>query len=381
MSSYRLFILALGGFVIGTDLFVIAGILPVIVEDLHISVSDAGFLVTVFALTYAISSPILASISANFNRRNILVASLMAFTLANVLAALSSTFVMLIITRIIAALAASLYSPLSSAIAVSLVSPEKRGRALAIVLGGLTVAIVLGVPLGTLVGTAYGWRATFWLIAVIGGLATVSIMMFIPSTPNSNSIGLYDRIALLVKPKIFFAILPTILWTVGGFTIYTYIAEILRFIAHLDANTIAAILLLFGAASVAGNYLGGYMADLFGPLTTISIGLGVLVLDFFLLPWSSTIIVGACIIVGVWGIAGWMINPPQQHRLVGLAPDMPGIILSLNGSAIYLGIGIGAALGAWIISIASVSVLPYIGSLCEILALGFFWVSIRFIKK
>lgn len=372
----RILALTLGTFAIGTDLFVIAGILPVIAKDMAVSVSTAGLLVTMFSITYALGAPFLAAITAALPRHQLLIVALAIFTLANGLAALSPNLGWLMIARIVAALAAAVFTPNASAIAASLASPEQRGRVLALVMTGLTLAIVLGLPMGTWIGSVFGWRATFWLVAGMGTLSIIGILLLVPSIPNPASVDWRDRVSLLRRPQIVAALVLTTLWTTGGFAVFTYIASVLHHVTHLDEIGISSLLFIFGLASVVGNYLGGYGADRWGPVLTISIGLGVLAADLFFLPWSATTALGAFFVMGIWGIAGWMLTPAQQHRLLALAPNVPGIILSLNGSAIYLGIGLGAFIGGWLLLFAPLSMLGWVGSGCQILALCLLWVSI-----
>lgn len=371
----RVIVLSLGTFAIGTDGFVIAGILPALAGDLAVPMSTAGTLVTAFAITYAISSPLLAAATSTLARHRLLVASLALFAAANAAAALAPSLGWLFLARGIAALAAALYTPTASTAAALLAPPEQRGRALALVMAGLTAATVLGVPLGTWIGTAFGWRATFWLVTGIGVMAAIGVLWYVPRIPNPPAVGWRDRLAVLRQPPIAVALTLTILWTIGGFTVYTFIASVLHDVTHLDGTATSGMLLLLGLASVLGNQLGGHGADRWGPVRTIAMGLGVLALVLLSLSWTATTPLGASVAIGVWGIAAWMVTPAQQHRLLALAPGLPGVILSLNGSAIYLGIGSGAALGGWVLQAAPPAMLGWVGGACELLALGLLWLS------
>lgn len=365
----HLWVLALGSFALGTDVFVIAGILPEIGSDMAVSLNAVGWLVSAFAFTYAVASPALAVLTGNIERRNLLLGSFVLFCAANIISAIAQTYEVLLVSRILAALGSALYMPTAAAIAVSLAPEDKRGRALALVTAGMTVAIVLGVPLGTWIGGYAGWRATFWFVALLGIAALVGIRFWIPHVASAKPVGWSARMSLLKQPPVFIALALTVLWTAGGFTVYSYLSPLLTQLAHLTHAEIGWMLLLFGAAGVAGNFIGGYGADRWGATTTIAIALVILACIFATFAWSAAHTATIVLAVALWGIAGWMLTPPQQHRLVGLAPQIPGAILALNGSAIYLGIGMGTSIGGIIVQQAPIQSLGWIGAAFEGLAL------------
>src|SRR5215472_2689518 len=199
---FRILILALGTFAIGTDGFVIAGILPSIAHDLGMSIALAGLLVTAFSLAYALGSPVLATLTGHIARRRLLLLTLISFVLANVLAAVAASFAVLLMARVLAALSASLYTPSASAVAAVLAPKEKRGRALSLVTAGLTITTVAGVPLGILIGTQLNWRATFVLVALLGVIAFVGVLALFPPVASQGTVSLRTRLALLRRPVI-----------------------------------------------------------------------------------------------------------------------------------------------------------------------------------
>lgn len=365
----RMWVLAVGAFALGTDLFVIAGILPEVAGEMKVPVGAAGWLVSAFAFTYALASPALAVLTGNIPRRSLLLASLGVFCAANVISALSQGYALLLLSRVLAALGAALYMPTASSIAASLAPPEKRGRALSMVTAGLTVAIVLGVPLGIWIAEYAGWRATFWFVAVLAAGAMGGIRMWIPEVPALPPIGWGARMVLLKQPRIAVALAMNVLWTAGAFTVYPYLSTMLSLETHLSLAQTGWILLLFGVASVAGNFVGGHGADRHGATPTITVALVFMVATLSTLPWSATNLLTIMLSVAVWGVAGWMLTPPQQHRLIAYAPQIPAAILGLNGSAIYLGMGIGASVGGEIIGKAGFSALGWSGGLFELVAL------------
>lgn len=378
---FRILILALGTFAIGTDGFVIAGILPNIAHDLNISLGFAGLFVTAFSLAYALGAPVLAALTGNLARRRVLLLALIVFVLANGLAAGATHFIVLFLARVLAALGAALYTPNALAIATTLAPQEKRGRALSLVMAGLTVATVAGVPLGILISAQWSWRMTFLLVALSGVVAIVGVLLLFPSVANPAAISLRARLALLRQPVLALALVNILIWTMGGFTVYTYLSPFLQQLTHLQGANISILFLVFGIASVIGNVLGGYGADHWGTSRTLTIGLLATMVALFALSLVSGSLWGVACMVGIWGVAGWSLMPSQQHRLITLAPAAVNIVLSLNNSALYLGIAAGAALGGLVVSDLSLTALGWVGSALELLALLVLGLSALLLRK
>jgi DHA1 family inner membrane transport protein len=365
---FRMLVLALGTFAIGTDGFVIAGILPNIAHDLSISLAFAGLFVTAFSLAYALGAPVLAALTGALARRRLLLLALVGFVLANALAVVATHFTVLLIARILAALSAALYTPGALAVAAALAPENKRGQALSLIMAGLTIATVVGVPLGILISSQWGWRMTFVFVALLGAIAFVGVLVLFPSVANPAAVNLRTRLAPLRQPAIVLTLINALVWTMGAFTIYTYLSPFLQRLTHLQGAGISAMFLLFGIASVLGNALGGYGADHWGAVRTLTFGLLGVAAALFALPLVSASWWGVACAVGLWGIAGWLLTPPQQHRLITLAPSSINVILSLNSSALYLGIAAGAALGGLVMQDLSLLALGWVGGSLELLA-------------
>ena len=266
------FWLTVAAFAIGTEGFVIARLLPVIAPDLQISVPASGQLVTVYALTYAVGSPILAVIFNNFDRKNVLTLALCSFIAGNLLAVAAANFPTLLASRMLMALGAGLCMPMAVGIATALASPERRGRAIALVVSGLTVATVVGVPLGSLIGNQFGWRATFALVAVLGAIALAGLLFGLPRGLPRTTATLGQRLAVARHGAVLTALATTMLWAIGGFRVFTYLSVPLRNLG-VDASGISFALLVFGVAAAIGNMLGGTLADRLGPLPTAALAL------------------------------------------------------------------------------------------------------------
>lgn len=361
------FWLALAAFAIGTEGFVIAGLLPAIATDLSISVSAAGQLVTAYALTYAVGSPILAVTLNNIDRRTVLALALSTFIAGNLAAMVASNYALLLASRMLMALGSGLCMPTALAVSVAVASPERRGRAVALVTSGLTVATVIGVPLGNLVGSLLGWRATFAMVALIGAVALAGLLLGLPRGLPRNTASLSERLAVARHRNVLIALLITTLWALGGFTVFTYFAVPLRGLGF-NASQISLALLVFGGAAAIGNMLGGVLSDRLGTLTTAALGLTGMASALFLHSLVLKFLPGQAhyAILGpifLQGISGWAFYPAQVASIIRIDPQASMVALSLNASAMYLGFAIGGALGGAVLAAWSPADLGWIGGL------------------
>ncbi|MFF4220755.1 MFS transporter [Streptomyces nondiastaticus] len=347
----RLLLLALGTFAVGTDTMVMAGILGRISGDLGVSVPAAGQLVTVFALSYALLAPVLAAVTARWPRRRLLLAALTVFTAANALSALAPDYPTLLATRVLAAAGAALYTPTASAAATALVPPERRGRAIATVLGGMTVATALGVPLGTYVGRA-DWRLTMWLVTTLGAVALLGLAAFLRELPPpAPSVGLRERLTPLRDGRVLGAVATTFTFFLAFQSVYIFLGTAVRPATGGDADRLSAVLLVTGVASVAGSWLGGRAVDRWGVRKVLLTGSVIAVACFAALPWLGRTMPGALFYALLVPLAGWSISVAQPHRLASLNPGNAPLLLSLNSSALYLGMAAGGTAGSLAITL------------------------------
>jgi len=370
--------MALGTFAIGTEGFMIAPLLPSLAGDLAVSVAAAGQLVTVFALTYAVSSPILTALTGSLNRRRLLVFSMISFALANVVAFAAKDYWALMTARVLLAVAAGLYVPNANALAGALVRPERRGAALAIVSGGTTVAVALGVPLGAMLGAKFGWRAMFAGVGVLALIATFGLLAGLARDVGSHLpvVGLRERLGVIRRPRVATTLLVTTLWATGAYTVYTYIASFLYVTAGIEGSYLSAVLFVWGLSAATGIFVGGTLTDKHGARPVITLGLLFLALAFASLSLSATLLskavaVGPVLLaVVVWGVSAWAFFPAQQTRLIDIAGiKVAPIVLSLNASFMFLGFSLGAALGSVTLTYAAPSALGWVGSLCILASL------------
>lgn len=387
MKLLKLAPLAIGTFAIGTDLFMITGILPLIGKGLDVSLAATGALVTVFAVVSAVSAPILATLVGHRDRRLIAMVSMALFAFANLFGAISINYGLLLLSRIMAAGSAALYTPAATTLAVSKVAPEHRGKAISIVTGGLTVSLIMGVPIGTLIGHLWGWRATYIFVALIALVALGGVALWFPRTAGSLGPSLRERLAPLAQPILAVTLAQTMIVIAGTFVVYTYLGTfIARYITSIPTE-IALLLLIYGTGAILGNFGGGRIIDQLGPnrvaiiaVTGMAVILGLLSVigvTAHQLGDSVSILFGAALLA--WATIGWAFSPAQYARLARTLDNQQQmqIAFALNGSALQLGTGIGALFGQWLVSKGLLADIGWGGSIFELLGLGLFVVGLR----
>mgnify|MGYP001298839037 FL=1 len=376
----RIFWLALGSFAIGTEGFMIGGLLPTLAAALGVSTALAGQLVTVFSLVYAVSSPVLTTLTGKMERRKLLFGSLLLIAAGNLLCGFVSSYGLMLAGRIVAALGAGLFSPGAVAVASALAAPEKRGRALAIVVAGPTVSLILGVPFGTWVALTFDWRATFWIVGGVTLVAALAIRLLFPLVAPAGAVGMRERLSYLARPELLSALLTTLAWATGIFALFTYVSELFAGYGA-GGRMISVVLCLSGIASFIGVRTGGLAADRIGPNRAIPLALALLTAALCLLSALNGfagrpgILAAAIAAMGLYGFSGYMFNPAQQHRLIGLSGPSSGIVLSLQASFVYVGSAIGASAGGVIERFDTVLHIGYFAGAMTALALLLFAAS------
>jgi predicted MFS family arabinose efflux permease len=365
----RVVILSVGTFVIGTDAFIVAGVQPDISSVLGVDATAVGQLITVFAITYAVASPVLGALTGRWERRQLLLAALAIFVVGNVLAAVTPNYGWMLVARVIAGAGAALFTPTAAATGAMLVPPEVRARALALVSGGITVATVIGVPVVALLGNEIGFRVAFGVIAAAGVLAGIVIRFALPAVPVPGGTTLAQRIAVVRVPGVAVTLLVSVCAFVGGFTTYNYIAPLFTDRLGISATAVTWLLLAFGVGGAIGNFLGGELSDRMGAFRVVTIGLVLASVGLLLIALVGDTWPGAVTAIVIWGIGGWMQLPAQQHRLVQLAGAAAPLAISLNSSAMYLGISLAGVVGGIVISAGSIDFIPVFGAIMGVLGL------------
>jgi predicted MFS family arabinose efflux permease len=341
----RLLVLALGMFALGTDSFVVAGVLPAISRSFDITVGLAGQLTTVYAIAYALLSPTLAALAASVPRKQLMLTGLGIFVVANLATAAAPTFGLALLTRVFAGLGAAMYAPTATGTGATIVKPEHRGQALTTIVAGLTVATALGSPMGTVIGGLGDWRWTMVFVSAVGAAAAVGIALLLKDVPLPPKVGFAARVAPLGDARVGLILATTLLAMAGNFVIYTYFAVVFDRVLAGTA-LLGALLVLWGSGGTVTNVVLARLLDRFGPRGVLVAMLSVLVVDMALLPWASAHLWSSVLAIAVWGVAGWGILGPQQYRLVDLAPTLAPVVLGLNSAATYLGVTAAGVLGA-----------------------------------
>lgn len=363
--------LAIASFCIGTTEFVIMGLLPEVAADLGVSIPSAGLLVTGYALGVVFGAPIVAVATARLRRKPVLIGLTTMFVVGNLFCAIAPGYWTLMAARVFTALGHGAFFGIGSVVAASLVPRNKRASAMALMFAGLTLSNILGVPAGTALGEAFGWRATFLAVVGIGLISVAAIAWLVPSdVTEPSSGGLLGEVRVLGKLQVWLAMLISATASASLFAVFTYIKPYLTDVSGLSTSAVTWVLLLFGGGMTIGNIIGGRLAD--WKLMPTVIGT-LLMLALLLLGFAhfGTIAVVAIAIVFLWGLLVFVVVPPLQIRVVEAASEAPNLAATLNQGAF----NVGNASGAWIGGIAlswgvSYANLPFVGAGLALLAVA-----------
>ncbi|GAA2883772.1 MFS transporter [Streptosporangium fragile] len=341
--------LAIGAFGIGTTEFVIAGLLPEVARDFGVSIPAAGYLISGYALGVTAGAAPMTILGTRMRRKHLLLLLMVIFILGNVLSALAPTYGLMMTGRIVTSFTHGAFFGVGSVLAGDLVAPDRRAGAIALMFTGLTLANVLGVPMGTFIGQALGWRATFWVVAGLGVAGLVGIAALVPLQPRPAGTDVGAELAVFRNPQVWLAIAMTVLGFGGVFASFTYIAPMMTQVAGFSEGAVSWLLVLFGVGLVIGNLLGGRFADraLMPSLYALLAGLA-LVLAVFTL--TSRAQIPAAVTVFLLGAFGFATVPPLQKRVLDNAAAAPTLASAVNIGAFNLGNALAAWLGGLVIT-------------------------------
>ncbi|MCW5692449.1 MAG: MFS transporter [Pseudolabrys sp.] len=340
--------LALGAFGIGVTEFTPMGMLPLIADGLHVSIPAAGLLVSAYAIGVLVGAPVMTLAFAKVPRRTLLIGLMGVFTADNLLAALSDSYSMLLVARIITSFNHGAFFGVGSVVAASVVAPERRASAVAAMFTGLTIATIGGVPLAAWLGEVLGWRATFWGIAGVGAVVMVALRLALPLLPADKDADMRAELRVLGRTPVLLALALTVVGASAMFTVFTYIVPILNNETGVGTPFVTAMLVVYGVGLTVGNVIGGRFADrsLDGTLVASLLGLVVLLVAFAVgMRWQAS----AAVLIFLWGIASFAVVPPLQMRVMQAAHDAPNLASAMNIGAFNLGNAVGAALGGAVI--------------------------------
>lgn len=368
-------VLSASNFVIGMAAFVVIGLLNPLSQDLSLTASQAGWIMTTYALAYAVLSPLLVSLTGGIGRRRVLALGLGLVALASLASALAPTAELLNLARVLAAAGSGMFTPVAAAVAAGLSPPERRGRALATVFIGLTLAQVLGVPAGSFIAYTFGWRFAFGIVALLALPCLYLIWTRIPKGLSFQTVSLRDLGQTLRNGPIMLAVLFTTSFLSAIYVVYTYLAPVLTNSMGFERDGITLVLLVFGLGAVVGNGMGGVLADRLGPFKTL---LCLTVIQVCCLPVFSLLPIAPyalLIFTFIWSSFGWSFMASQQVRILSLAPESASVVLALNAAAIYVGAALGSALGGLVIDAYGLTALGFAAGVTATLGVAHIVVS------
>ncbi|GGX34763.1 MFS transporter [Streptomyces noursei] len=370
----RIYLLALGTFTVGTEGYVIAGVLPDVAHDLHSTVSMCGQMVTVFAVVYALAGPPLIGRFQHVPPKKLLIWAAIGFAAANVLAGLAPDFATLAVARVLAALGAALFAAPAAAAAAALSKPEELPRAIAVTAGGNAIALTLGAPLGTVVGAALGWRASFGFVTALALITAGSLAVWLPDIP-STAVATAGRLNLLNRGAVRWGLVTTFGLFLAAYTMYTYLSPIVQRSTGLGSTGVAALMIVFGAGGFTGGRLIGpvlarhALASVLRAVLLLVAALLVVLTLLTVAHMHTVARITAFPLLFAFGMAWWSGGISQQTRLAGLAPEQRSQALGLHFSAQFLGVAVAGALGGVTLSTAGPAAVPAVAAAIALAAL------------
>lgn len=366
--------LTISAFAIGTTEFVIVGLVPTIAEQMGISLPSAGLLVSIYALGVAIGAPVLTALTAKLPRKQLLILLMALFTVGNLLAWLAPGYNTLVVARLLTGLAHGVFFSIGSTIATGLVAREKAATAIAIMFGGLTVALVTGVPLGTFIGQHFGWRETFLAVAGLGIIALIASMLLIPKAiPMQPVAALKAQLSVLTHPRLLMIYAITALGYGGVFTAFTFLAPMMQSLAGFSPSAVSLILLGYGVAVAIGNIWGGKLADKQGAIPALTLIFAALAVMLVIFQFTVSIHYAALVTVLVMGIFAFGNVPGLQVYVVQKAgeytPGAVDVASGLNIAAFNVGIALGSIVGGQTVEHYGLASTPWIGAVIVAVAL------------
>ena len=347
-----IYLIALGAFALGMASYVTAGLIPMIEASFAVSVAVAAQLVTAFTLAYGLGSPIFVALTPAHRQRAGLLLALGLFVIANAASALAESFTALMAWRAIAGIGAGVYLAMGIGASAAVSIPERRGKAIAIIMGGMASGVVLGVPLSLLIAEQLGWQAALWLVTLLGLVAFFGLLLKLPSLPAATATTLGEKLAILGDSHVLVILLVSLLAAIASLGMYTFIAPLLADPAYGAVRSVTPYLWVWGIGGVLGSFLIGPLVDrIRGPVLTFAIML-ILAVSLFVLPLAAALSTWLVMLpIALWGAVGWALQVPQNNELI-LARQAQGdgnLAIALNESALYLGSAIGAAAGGFVL--------------------------------
>lgn len=382
MKKYpiAIWMLAIGAFAIGMTEFVIMGLLPNIAHDFKVTVSQAGQLITGYALGVAIGGPILVMLTIKLNRKYLLILLMSIFIIGNIAASFSTSYGFMMTARIITSLAHGSFFGIGSILAANMVQPQYRASAMALMFMGLSLSNILGVPFGTLIGQNFGWAMTFIVIAIIGFLALLGIIAFVPNPKAAPQSSVLNELKILKEKRLWLTLAVTLFGFSSVFAYFTYISSILIDVSHIKESLISFMLIIFGVGVTLGNMIGGKLAD-WNLNKALKLIFSVFILYFIVLYFIQ--MNGIIMVLGIFlfGVIGFSMSPSLQFKSTIISQDAPTLASTLNQSAFNLGNALGAFVGGLVVTHLPIASLSLIAPLLTLIGLIFLLISIQVDKQ
>lgn len=368
-------ILTLSTFVIGTSEFVIMGLLPDVARDISVSIPKAGWLVTAYALGIAIGAPIMALLTVKMPRKHSLIMLIAIFVVGNALCALAPVYSFLLVSRVVTAVGQGAFFGVGAVLAASMVPDHRKASAIATMFAGLTLANVIGVPLGTALGHWAGWRMPFWVITVLGIVALIGLVIALPNKRDEEHANLAAEFRALANPRVWAALGTTILFTGCAFPLFTYIVPMLEQVPGVSGSGISISLLSVGIGLTVGNFVGGRLADWNVGRALIGIAIAIAIVSMAL-RWTSSTLIPAEINWFIWGMVTFAAIPASQVNVMRFGSKAPNLVSTLNISAFNIGIALGAWVGGSVLALGHTLLeIPIAAAVIAVAALIAAWYS------
>lgn len=367
--NYRVYLLAFTAFAAGLDENIIVGTLSFIASDLHVSVSAAGQLTSIFSIFFAICAPFLLSWTASLERRKLLQWTLFIFAISNIVAAMSTSYSLLFVIRIVSAASCSLIIVLATTIATSIVPDSHKGRAIGFVFMGISGSLALGVPFGVLLSNFFSWRAPFVCISMLAFYLALFMPLALPRIAPKPTVPLKKYWFQLKNMKMLSGQFISVLMIGGHFTLFAYLTPYVQQELQISGNIMSLVLLFFGVAAISGGYLGGWLSDCLGPRQAVVLIPSLFLVFLFILPFMTRSLYLFLPFMMIWSCLSWTISPAVQNYLIHSDPTNGDVSIGMNTSAMHVGVTVGSGIGGLVISWGSIDWNPWVGSLIVVLSI------------
>jgi DHA1 family inner membrane transport protein len=371
----RLVVLAAALFVVATNGFLIAGLLPQIADDLDVDVPDVGYAITFYAATVAVAAPAASIVFARVSRTRLMTIGLVLVSTGTALSAVAPTLQIFIAGRVLAALGGAAVVPIATAAAAAIAAPERRGRAIGLVVVGFTASIAFGAPIGTALASVGGWRLP--LLGVVGLALVIAalVAVLVRRVPIDPPISIARRFGVLANSRLLLALLTTVIAIAGFNVVYIFSSAVVEPATGGDGSAFALLLLIYGVAGLVGNSVGGQLTDRIGPRRVSAIFIGSMAIVLMFVPLVATSMAGLAIAFALWGFTSNGALPAIQYRQITIDPTIAGIALSWSSTALYVGIAFAPPIGDLTLQLGGPALVPIVGAVTGLISLVTFQLS------